>query len=516
MSDSTGLTAYLAGGEKRERGTRAAAERWWLNTADLFLPLESAFCELEPTLQALVDAVRETIQNLAGDAAWSGAAGRAASQLFTDLSAAAGEGPQDFDPSALQPMFRQLLGEIAVRPPQGGHPRISIWGLLEARLQSADLLICGGLNEGVWPANAAPDPWLAPKVRSELGLGGLDRRVGLAAHDLATALGGREVLLTRAKRDARSPTISSRFLLRLEAMLGGVEADERIVALAAAIDAHDGKATPAKQPKPSPPVALRPTVISVTEVDRLKADPFAFYARRILSLSSLDPVDADPGPAWRGTMVHAIFDKWFKEDALDRAKLSARVNRMFDDAAMHPVVRALWQPRLIAAMDWIADQVEMDREKGRTVTESEISGSIEFAGVRLKGIADRIDQGPAGLAIIDYKTGKPPTAKAITAGFSMQLGLLGLIAGQRGFDSVSGAPIDFEYWSLSKDKDNFGKRTRLKLDDVVGTAASHFTEAAGKWLTGNEPFTAKLHPEYAAYGDYDQLMRLDEWYGRGD
>jgi ATP-dependent helicase/nuclease subunit B len=511
-----GLRAYLGGGEKRERGTRAAAESWWNDVAHYFGPLELAFSQSRPTLLSLIDAVRETIQIFSGDAAWSGVPGRAASQLFTNLSAAAVEGPQDFDPSSLQPMLRQLLGEIAVRPPQGGHPRISIWGLLEARLQSADFLICGGLNEGVWPANAAPDPWLAPKVRSELGLGGLDRRIGLAAHDLATALGGREVLLTRAKRDARSPTISSRFLLRLEAMLGGVEPNERIVALASAMDAHEGKVEPVKRPKPSPPVVLRPTVISVTEVDRLKADPFAFYARRMLGLSSLDPVDADPGPAWRGTMVHTIFDKWFKEDALDRAKLSARVNHLFNDAAMHSVVRALWQPRLMAAMDWIADQVEVDQAKGRTVIKSEISGSVEFAGVRLKGIADRIDQGPAGPAIVDYKTGKPPTAKSIAAGYSMQLGLLGLIASQGGFEAVSGTPTDFEYWSLSKDRENFGKRTKLKLDDVIGMAASHFAEAAGKWLTGNEPFTAKLHPEYAPYGDYDQLMRLDEWYGRGD
>lgn len=511
-----GLAAYLSGGAPRERGDRAPAENWWSDACEVVAQLETAFNAPCPTLVLLIDAIRKAIQTLAGDMAWSGAAGRAAAQLFEGLSAAAGEGPQDFDPSSLQPMLRQLLGEIAVRPPQGGHPRISIWGLLEARLQSADLMICGGLNEDVWPADAAPDPWLAPKVRIELGLGGLDRRVGLAAHDLATALGGREVLLTRAKRDVRSPTISSRFLLRLEAMLGGVEADDHIVALASAIDAHDGPPQLTKRPAPSPPVHQRPRLISVTEVDRLKADPFAFYARRMLGLMLLDQVDAEPGPAWRGTMVHAIFDKWFEEDALDRAKLSARVNRMFGDAAMHPVVRALWQPRLMAAMDWIADQVEIDEEKGRTVIKSEIDGNIAFAGVRLKGVADRIDLGPAGLTVVDYKTGKPPTAKSISAGFSTQLGLLGLIAGQRGFEGVSGMPTEFEYWSLSKDKDNFGKRTRLKLDDVVETAASHFTDAADKWLTGIEPFTAKLHPEYAPYGDYDHLMRLDEWYGRGD
>ena len=64
------------------------------------------------------------------------------------------------------PLLRQLLDARAVRPPYGGHPRIFIWGLLEARLQRADLVVLGGLNEGVWPALPAPDPWLPPKVRA--------------------------------------------------------------------------------------------------------------------------------------------------------------------------------------------------------------------------------------------------------------------------------------------------------------------------------------------------------------
>jgi ATP-dependent helicase/nuclease subunit B len=50
--------------------------------------------------------------------------------------------------------------------------------------------------------------------------------------------------------------------------------------------------------------------------------------------------------------------------------------------------------------------------------------------------------------------------------------------------------------------------------DFLIHAYANFAEAAQKWLTGNEPFTAKLNPAYAPYGDYDQLMRLEEWYGR--
>jgi ATP-dependent helicase/nuclease subunit B len=509
-----GLSAYLAGGDDRVRGIRATAGEWWAGVAPLFETLEAGFAAPHATLADLLEAVRATIAALAGDAAWASVAGRAASDLFGHLMGSAPEGPLDFDPASLGPLLDQLLSEIAVRPPQGGHPRISIWGLLEARLQSADLLICGGLNEGVWPASPTPDPWLAPKVRIELGLGGLDRRVGLAAHDLATGLGGREVLLTRAKRDARSPTISSRFVLRLEAMLGGIDPDNRIVALAQVIDAHDGPAQLAARPAPSPPEALRPKVISVTDVDRLKADPFAFYAKAMLRVRALDDVDAEPTAAWRGNMIHDIFDKWFKDDKLHPGKLVARVAALFEDPGTHPVTRAMWQPRLMEAIDWIAQQVASDKIAGREVIESEIKGNIDYAGVRLKGIADRIDRTDSTLAIVDYKSGKPPTPKAIKAGFSTQLGLLGLIAERGGFPGVSGTPVDFEYWSLTKEDGKFGKKAVLKIDDVVATAASNFAEAVDKWLTGNEPFTAKLHPEYSPYDEYDHLMRLGEWYGR--
>ena len=142
--------------------------------------------------------------------------------------------------------------------------------------------------------------------------------------------------------------------------------------------------------------------------------------------------------------------------------------------------------------------------------------------MRLRGTADRIDRLADGrLAIVDYKTGKPPSNKAVEAGFSLQLGLLGLIADRGGFDGIEGVSAAFEYWSLARDRGEFGHvksptagRGALDPEAFVALAADNFAEAAGKWLTGAEPFTARLHPEHAPYGDYDQLMRLDEWYGR--
>lgn len=515
-----GTTDHLSDWSGRDRETRKRALAWWHEVRPLLAPLERAFGRDSAPLAELLAALRETASSLAGDEAWTGPAGRAAADLFTAAEPAA-SGSGRVNPASIPALLEQLMSSIAVRPPYGQHPRIFIWGLLEARLQQADLMILGGLNEGIWPSLPAPDPWLAPRLRHELGLPGLERRIGLAAHDFASALGGRDVLVTRARRDARAPAVASRFWLRLEAMTGGLTRSPQHKRWAEVIDRPDGY-RPAERPVPSPPVAMRPRRISVTEVDRLKADPYAFYARKMLKLPALDEVDADPGAAWRGSAVHKVLEAWMKEDDCDPTRLRPRAEALLRDSAAHPLMRALWQPRLLEAIDWIAQQVSDNRDEGRRPLAAEAKGKCEIADVSLYGEADRIDRLEDGsLAIVDYKTGMPPRSKAVAEGYSMQLGLLGLIAERGGFEGVEGVPAAFEYWSLARKQGKLGYvaspvggRTGLDPADFTTVAARNFIAAAEAWLTGDAPFTAKLHPEYAPYGEYDQLMRLDEWYGR--
>ncbi|MEQ7872809.1 double-strand break repair protein AddB [Sphingomonas sp. ASV193] len=470
------------------------------------------------TLAGLAAALREAAQRLAGDAAWRGPAGRAAAELLERLETseaaafALGEG------EAL-PLLRDLLAGVPVRRPYGGHPRIFIWGLLEARLQHADLMILGGMNEGVWPSLPSPDPWLAPSLRRLLGLPGLDTRTGLAAHDFAGALGAPRVLLTRARRDS-APTVASRLWRRLQAMTGGVARDVRLERLAATID-RNGIGRPADRPAPSPPVAARPRRIKVTALDRLKADPYAFYAEAILRLRPLEPVDAEQSAAWKGSAVHEAFEAWFEEDRCDPAKLRARAEALLASDNLHPMLRALWSPRLLEAIDWVAATMTADLAEGRRPLLAEVEGQSEIDGVTLLGRVDRIDRLPDGrLAIVDYKTGKPPAPKAVREGYALQLGLLALIAERTGFGGTRGPTGRHEYWSLAKDRGTFGKRVdadkELGAEAFVAHAARQFAAVATNYLTGDAPFVAKLNPAYAPYGDYDQLMRLEEWYGRDE
>ncbi|SEJ42134.1 ATP-dependent helicase/nuclease subunit B [Sphingobium sp. AP50] len=514
--------------DDRQRVLRAQVNDWWPTARALLEPLETGFATATD-LAAQLAVLREQASMLTGDTVWAGHQGHAAADLFAEMEAAAPEGPRQADPRALPALLDHMLGGVSVRPPQGGHPRIAILGLIEARLMQADLMILGGLNEGTWPGLPAPDPWLAPRIRRELGLPGLETRIGLAAHDFASALGAPHVLITRARRGSGGPAVASRFWLRLKAMAGSQwKSAERYAGFARAIDAPAAY-HPAKRPAPVPPIVARPTVIPVTDVDRLKADPFAFYAKRVLRLTRLDPVDADAGPAWRGTAVHDVLQRWAEAGTLDPADLEARARAMFDQPEVHPLLKALWQPRLIEAIRWIAAEVAKDKAEGRTILAVEQEGRAEIAGVTLMGKADRIDRLADGrIGIIDYKTGKPPSARQVKAGYTLQLGLLGVIAELGGFEGL-GTRVqagDFEYWSLAKKGDQFGyrerpvdpmgKRDKIVTDSFTAHAHEHFEAVANDYLLGAAPFRAEINPEVANYGDYDQLMRLEEWYGRDD
>jgi ATP-dependent helicase/nuclease subunit B len=301
-------------------------------------------------------------------------------------------------------------------------------------------------------------------------------------------------------------------------MTGGLARDHRLERLVQVLD-DAGPAQPAERPRPCPPPDQRPRKISVTSVDRLKADPFAFYAQAVLGLRRIDPVDADHSAAWKGTAVHEVLEKWLAEDECDPDRLVPRAEALLAADTIHPMLRALWQPRLMEAIRWVQAQEIANRADGRRPLAAEKRGEAEIGGVLLHGKADRIDRFDAGgLAIVDYKTGKAPAQKAVDAGFALQLGLLGLIAEAGGFDNVSGTPTAHEYWSLTKYRDQFGRKSCPDKDmgpeEFLAHARAHFLEAAAKWLTGSEPFTAKLNPAYAPWGDFDQLMRLEEWYGR--
>nr|WP_255548270.1 PD-(D/E)XK nuclease family protein [Erythrobacter ani] len=518
-------------GPLREIAGEAKVASWWEEVEQVLLPLQAS--DPEATLSGALDLLTIAAEALAGEKVWAREDGRALSSMVDDLRLHAREVGARIAASDIATVLRDCMDEIAVRPPYGGHPRVSIYGLLESRMARADLVICGGLNEGSWPQPPAADALLAPRVLRALGVPGTEFRIGLSAHDLAGAMGAPEVVLSRAGRDSEGPTLASRFWLRVEALLGedlaAQHREKSIPAILPQIDRDPRRADDYEQPKPRPSATQRDVKISATALDRLLGDPYQFYAREILGLKRLDPLAADPfgDPALRGTLVHDILDSWHRARIDDPTlALVPFAEGQLREKQVHPLFWGLWRPRISAALKRFEVWVEEAARNGRHVLATEIWGKMLFEGVKVMGIADRIDRLPDGtLAIVDYKTGRPPTTSQVEAGYALQLGVLGLIARDGSFDSkdgtVKGQASQFEYWSLAKEKGEFGfvdvpmkvgkKRSGLLPEEFLPEHERHLRDAIAKYIKGSEPFTAKENPDYPGYTDYDQLMRLEEW-----
>ena len=203
-------------------------------------------------------------------------------------------------------VFHVLSRQQAVRSVWRTHPRLAILGTVEARMQSADHIILGSLNEGSWPPAQDYDPWTNHTIRSALKLPDRRWRVGLSAHDFLMQVCTPEVTITRARRADDSPTTPCRWLERLKAVLVAARLSETLetgapAAVETALKSHLSQPVKAvAMPTPRPEIALRPRQFSATEFDHWISDPYFIYAKKILKLSPLDPVDRRPDAALRG------------------------------------------------------------------------------------------------------------------------------------------------------------------------------------------------------------------------
>ena len=508
----------------------AANTAWWSQVADALAPLERLRGSSEIALPELMAAVRDTLAALAGDGAWAGPDGRQLAALVANVEQH-GALFGCFRPDEAPALLAALMAGSSVRVPGQGHPRLAILGPVEAQLTRADVLVLAGLNEATWPGRPSPDPWLAPAIRSKLGLPGTARAQGLAAQDFLRAASARRVLITRARRDASGPQVPSRLWLRLIAQFerAGAEPLPRrndLIAIARAVDGAPGGPQPAPLPLPNPALALRPQRISITEIDTLIADPFAFHARHILKLRRLDPLDQDPTAMMRGNLAHKVLERWVTEFQGRRTPLeqiTAEVIR--GAAAQFPLLTAAWTPRIERALDWAGQQIEAELAAGWATMLTEVDGALELAGgVMLRGRIDRLDRdGEGKLRVIDYKTGGAPSGTRVRALEANQLAL-GLAIAAAGGLVHNGQPLPggmaagIEYWQLNGGRKTVGKRSNplgmnVDVPDHVARALARAEQLVAHYLLAEHPFPPKLRPQWA-WGDYDHLARVAEWINR--
>ncbi len=490
-------------------------------------PAGGALSALSVRHAEAAEALAATDEEDGGLRLWRGQDGEAAANLFARLADPAGGDLWPIPAERYPAVLNQLMQGIAIRPLYGAHPRLAIWGLIEARLQRADLTILGGLNEGGWPSLPADEPWMSRPMRAKFGLPPLEARIGVAAQDFALAAAAPEVLLTRASRVDGAPSVPARFLSRLETLAAGLglPAPEagRWRGWAARVDRPD-IVLPWRSPAPRPPLDARPRRLSVTAVETWMRNPYALYAKAILKLSPIDPLDADPGAAERGQFIHDALDRFIArhpktlpEDAL--ADLLAEGRSAFGDALLYPSVASFWWPRFERVAAWFVAFERARREAGTFPIATETWGEIAMPsgkGFRLIAKADRIDRLSDGsLAIIDYKTGRPPEVNVVKAGLAPQLPLEAVIATHGGFGpEVTGAIGELAFLRLSGGdpagelKAALGKAS---IEDSIDFARDGLERLIAAYENADTPYRARIRSEFPYPGDYDHLARNDEW-----
>ncbi len=467
-----------------------------------------------------------TATETGGERLWGEAAGEAAARFYHELIDAA----RDFPPLPgrhYPALLEALAAAAVVRPAFGRHPRLAIWGLLEARLQQADLLVLGGLNEGSWPGPAAHDPWMSRQMRHKFGIASPERAIGMAAHDFVQAVGAPEVALTRAARSEGVPTVPSRWLLRLDTVLRAVGLDaalrpDEIVQQAAELIDRAEHYRPLPPSEPRPPLAARPRKLSVTQIETWLRDPYAIYARHILRLKAMEELDADPGRAELGTVIHQTLDEFvrrFPRGLPGNAETELlRIGReQFGPILSRPGAWAFWWPRFEKIARWLVNE-EAALRSHIVETLSECEGSWTFASrggpftITVK--ADRIDRlTEGGFLLVDYKTGSVPKPKTVQAGFAPQLPLEGAILRSGGFDGVNGSVAALEYWRLSGGEPA-GERCAIAADDpggLIDQVLARVVALIERFDDPSTPYLATPSPRWAPrFSDYRHLERLAE------
>jgi ATP-dependent helicase/nuclease subunit B len=436
--------------------------------------------------------------------------------------------------------YPALIREHTLRPPRDENPSLRILGPLEARMISVDRAVLGGLCEGIWPPEAHTDSWLNRPMRKALKLDLPERRIGLSAHDFVQAASADELFLVRSRKQSGVETIASRFLQRLaavaddEAWSNAKERGQRYIALANELEHADP--LPALQaPRPKPPVSTRPRRFSVSDVRDLVRDPYSIFAKHILAIAPLDPVDAEPGAAERGSLLHEILSEFTTKfpvslppNALE--ELLAIGRKTFEPMREFPAAYAIWWPRFARVAKWFLREETARRRKIKKVL-SEVGGKLEFtvagSSYLLTARADRIDIGSdERVSILDYKSGELPTLAQCLAGFEPQLPLEAAIARSGGFKDIA-APVEIgelgpvkisggippgKYELFGFSKKQIEESGIASFDQLADSALARFKLLLASYAKEEQAYLSTPRAKWRKrYNQYDHLARLKEW-----
>ena len=188
---------------------------------------------------------------------------------------------------------------------------------------------------------------------------------------------------------------------------------------------------------------LLPLDMSASAYQQLIDCPYQYFAARCLGLQATDEIRMVLEKSDYGSRVHRCLQAFHSDIENLPGPFNAEINkanrseaigclmniseqifsRDLEDNFQHRGWLQTWQRLIPLYINW-----QMTHQFDWQVNETEkTSDDKKLEGLKLKGILDRTDQGEAGLGIIDYKTGTPPTQKDINNGEAVQLPFYALL-----------------------------------------------------------------------------------------
>lgn len=515
------------------------------NIENILKPFTHLMQQKTASLHDIITSHIKVAENLAATDELSGAThiwgndeGLALKEFFEELLEASSELEQ-INPPQYTGVLEALLVGKTYRPKYGSHPRIAILSPMEARMQGFDLVILGGLNEGSWPPAVEAGAWMSRPMRKSFGLPLPEKQIGQSAHDFVQLLHAPNVILTRSEKVDGTATIASRWLMRLDAVLGICSKQKMLEPefpwdiWARELDRPE-YILPCNPPAPKPPVSSRPIEISVTQVEKLMSNPYAHYADKILRLKRLDPIDMETGNREFGDIIHKVIEGLVA--GYDAIPPNGRMDflldnwrKLLDKNHIPLAVRAFWQPRFEnIATEFLQKEQERRKELAKVIGEVKGAYNINLEDGREFKVTARADRleltWDNKITIIDYKTKSTISAIAngVMNGTLPQMPLEALMANNSGFEGIEGQIQDMEYWFMTggNDKSNAinietisAKLSKVgSIEQMLENTKDGIAELAQVFTKETTPYLSCPDPDNEPdFNDYKHLARHKEW-----
>lgn len=420
-----------------------------------------------------------------------------------ELSDAIAQAGIELDVRDARAFVADTLSGVSVRPPIEEDARICVLGTIESRMQTADVVILTGLNEGMFPARGYENSWLPRGVAAAVGLPSGNRKVSLMALDFMNLSCGPRVYWLRSKMSGGTQTTESRFLSRVR-VHGGAFDEAASADILSVVRSRDMPAARPLNPGRAAPGADWSDVY-VTELELLIHNPYAFYVRHILRLRPLDDWWVGPDARTFGNLVHEVIQH---ADNLSPAAiidmLDARAREIVGEQS---VLYHFWHRRFLEIAPIVAEVLAAC--PGRAEIEGEVRIPVGDKGWRtVRAYADRVSDG----VVIDIKTGAAPTKKQLQEGNMPQLPLEAYMLQKGGFkvpNTEKNLTPEMMFLQLRGGDVCTIRYDAQQTEEMISAALDKVNALFNQYTAGAAEY------EYRATGDakykaYDDLARVDD------